>query len=330
MNDKMNVRKRESARMRALVALCVLFILQACSPAHAVFWRMRRSIRQNYRYLPRTSVSDTESPDSDTDTSIPGGSLGSSADTALASPTGLTVEALSPTRIELRWTDNTGSSDTKFEIQREISGQPGVFETVVADASVSASSSRKTYIHDRVTVTSLGYRVKAYYASTGSAPSDTAWAPPKLRIVNDLYNIDATDAAGNDYNWTQWNSIICLRIGPNLASVNNDGYNIYERLTKWDAIPFSSGLDEVIEPVYNQFLSYRDFGLTSNGPNYVVFWYCGWWEFNGYTSSWIKRFTIMGNNTYKATAITVSGHRAGYHVQRVSRWMPNGDTWGGW
>src|SRR6185369_12315287 len=90
---------------------------------------------------------------------------------APAAPTGLVATAVSPSRIDLSWTDNS-TYEQGFKVERSTGGGPFTLVTLVG-ANVTAWSNTSL-----VTGTTYTYRVKAYDGPNESAYSNTATATP--------------------------------------------------------------------------------------------------------------------------------------------------------
>ncbi|MBN1696371.1 MAG: hypothetical protein JW881_02550 [Spirochaetales bacterium] len=243
---------------------------------------------------------------------------------APASPSNLSVTANSPTSIRLNWTDNS-SNETAFEIQREDPRISGSWVTVTQTAANSTYFS-----HNSLSETWPGYRIRAINDSGASAWTQVACAPPKLRIVNDLYN--ATGASGD---WGRLNNIVRVRIASTESQVLNDSSNACERLCSYDSVSDISYADW-IPPSYTSASSYEDFSVntfTGIGTSYWVFIQCGWWEYDAaLTYSWIKRVSnvLCANGScccYKWVTVSCT-HYAGYLVIDASSFLPHG-SWNG-
>ena len=90
---------------------------------------------------------------------------------APAAPTGLGATAVSPSRIDISWTDNS-TYEQGFKVERSTGGSPFTLVTIVG-ANVTAWSNTSL-----VTGTTYTYRVKAYDGPNESAYSNTASATP--------------------------------------------------------------------------------------------------------------------------------------------------------
>jgi Zn-dependent metalloprotease/transcriptional regulator CtsR len=119
-----------------------------------------------------------------------------------AAPTGLTATAVSPSRIDLAWTD-TSTYEQGFKVERSTGGGPFSQVTVVG-ANVTTWSNTSL-----VTGTAYTYRVRAYDGPNASAYSDTATATPlpapaapsNLQAVpfsSSRIDLTWTDNAGNE------------------------------------------------------------------------------------------------------------------------------------
>jgi len=235
-------------------------------------------------------------------------------------PSNLIVDALSPSSIRIQWTDNS-SNETGFRIERQNPSNTSLW-VLVSDVS----SNTITYTHSGIDdQTFCGYRIRAYNSAGNSSWTTTAFAPKKVRIINDLY--DSTSI--NNIDWYQLNKIVRIRIGVNLNNIINDTTNTYEKLCPVDTATTSYFTNSVdyINPAYNVSTKYRDFDTSSFGSTYYIFVQCGWWEYDAvFSYSWIKRVTqvtCQAGTCYKWATWTVSSHNAGYEVIKVSSGLPH-------
>jgi hypothetical protein len=246
---------------------------------------------------------------------------------APAAPSNCAVTALSPTSCRITWTDNS-TNETGFIIQRE---HPSLANVWVSVDTVLANV--VTFTQTGLAETWPGYRVRAYNAAGTSLPTAVAYAPQKLRIINDLY--DKTSAAGN--NWKNLNNIVRVRVGPTSTAVTANS-NTYEILCPRDLDGSTAGnLISYITPVYNATTSYKDFDVSSNGTSYYLYLQTGWWEtvydVNTFVFLyWQKRLAMVLNNAGQCCvekwAWTQCTHNAGYLVVKASDLLPHG-SWNG-
>jgi subtilisin family serine protease len=96
------------------------------------------------------------------------------ATTPLAAPTGLTAQAISSTRIDLRWTDNS-TVEVGYSIEEE-AGSGGGFAPI-ATVGPNVQTYSRTGLDPSTTHT---YRVRAYKGSAFSGYSNTASALPSV------------------------------------------------------------------------------------------------------------------------------------------------------
>jgi PKD repeat protein len=222
-------------------------------------------------------------------------------------PSSLTANAINPTTVNLTWTDNS-NNETGFEIQRQNPNNSNLWVVVT-----TIGPNVTNYSNTGLSETWPGYQVRAINASGSSAFSNIAYAPAKLRIINNLYS--STSSSGND--WGNLNTVIWVRIGPTQASVQQNG-NTYERLTPYDAVA-SIGL--VISPAYNSTSSWADFPVSTYGygGNYYTYIQCGWWDLDINTFLWVKHASsVLCNNgtccCIKGMYNTFTNHTSGYVV----------------
>ena len=122
------------------------------------------------------------------------------APSAPAAPTGLTADAISPTRIDLAWADNA-TDETGYSVERSASG--GAFAVVASPAANATSFSDTTVLGN----TAYTYRVRAVntgvfsgYSNNASAttPTPTSTAPAAPSGLN----ATAISASRVDLAWT--------------------------------------------------------------------------------------------------------------------------------
>jgi hypothetical protein len=241
-----------------------------------------------------------------------------------AAPSSLSVVANSPSSIRLTWTDNA-TNETGFEIQREHTTLSGTWVTVT-----QANANATYYNHNSLSETWPGYRIRAVNDAGASAWTQVTYAPPKLRIINDLYNNNGVSG-----DWGQLNNIVRVRIASTESQVLNDSTNTYERLCRYDSVSDITYTDW-ISPSYTSASTYEDFSVSTYsgiGTNYWIFIQCGWWEYDAVlTYSWIKRVSnvLCSDGScccYKWVTISCT-HYAGYLVINASSFLPHG-SWNG-
>ena len=238
-------------------------------------------------------------------------------------PSNLTATAYSPTAVNLSWTDNS-DNETGFEIQRQHTS----LNTWVTVTTVGANV--KTYSHGSLNETWPKYRVRAYNASGNSAFSNEAFPPPKLRVINNLYN--QISGTGND--WSKLNNIVRVRIGPTSSSVEAAG-NSYEKLTPYETLA-DIGNANWIPPSYTAANQYVDFPVSTYsgiGSTYYLYLQCGWWEYyipSVGSAYWIKRLSQVLCSSgqcccYKWAWVQITNHSAGYFVVTATQiGLPHG------
>ncbi len=245
------------------------------------------------------------------------------AATVPIAPSGLTAEALSPSSVRLNWNDNS-NNETGFEIQRQHTS----LNTWVTVTTVEANV--KTYSQGSLSETWPKYRVRAYNAAGNSSFSNEAFPPPKLRVINNLYN----QVSGSGIDWNRLNNIVRVRIGPTQSSVETDG-NSFERLAPYESIS-NIGNANWIPPSHTAANHFEDFPLSTYsgiGSTYYLYLQCGWWEY--YIPSigspyWIKRLSqvLCANGQcccYKWAWVQITNHSAGYFVVTATQiGLPHG------
>jgi len=251
----------------------------------------------------------------------------SAAATVPNAPSNLTANATNPSTVHLSWNDNS-NNETGFEIKR-------FYEPLSAYLTVTTVGANVTsYTHSGLNETWQAYIVCAYNAAGSSSFSNSAAAPAKIRIINDLYS--STPTSGND--WYKLNKIVRIRIGPTSSAVENDANNTYERLCPYDNLSESMFLTyaDWIDPSYQSTSKYEDFPVSTYGygSTYYVYAQCGWWEYVVISPPyyWTKRVSqvLCTNGTcccYKWAWVQIINHESGYFVLKASEM---GLPWGSW
>jgi hypothetical protein len=249
-------------------------------------------------------------------------SVNVSAPVTPSSPSGFSVEARDPKSVRLKWTDNS-NNETGFEIQRETSVGSNSYVTIY-----TTSSNAVYYSDNNLTTTSLGYRIRAVNGSASSNWTAKTFAPPKLRIINNLYN-GITTFEGKQTDWSNLNCIVNVRIGP--SSVDLSTQPSYEKLE-----PKSSSYSydfDYIQPAGSAnptSSNYEDFDISSYGYGafYRIYIQCGYWEYDAFiTYGWIKTLsTVLCTNSacccYKWSMFGATNHYAGYLVIYATDYLP--------
>jgi hypothetical protein len=89
---------------------------------------------------------------------------------ALAAPSALSASATSATTVAVAWTDNSGSAETGFEVERCTGGGCSSFARIATTAA-NATSYQDGAV---AAATTYGYRVRAVAGTTGSDYSNVA------------------------------------------------------------------------------------------------------------------------------------------------------------
>jgi len=104
----------------------------------------------------------------------------------LFAPSNLTVNKVTPTRIDLAWLDNTGNEETGFEIQ---DCGAGCADTSAAPVAVPANTTRHSFT-SLTAGTNHCYRVRAVKGDACGWPSD--YSAPACVTLSDTIHLDAT------------------------------------------------------------------------------------------------------------------------------------------
>jgi hypothetical protein len=246
-----------------------------------------------------------------------------------AAPSNLVANATNPATVSITWTDNS-NNETGFEIQR----QHTTLSTWVTVTTVGPNVT--SFNHTGLSETWPGYQVKAINTSGSSVFSNTALAPAKLRIINNLYS--TTPVSGNE--WYKFNKIVRARFGPSYATVTAAG-NTYEKLCPFDNLSESAytTFADWINPAYNATTQYKDFPVSTYGYGDMYYLYieCGWWEYYIAITPpnyWIKRLSnilcLDGTCCCSKWAWTqITNHASGYFVLTATEiGLPYG-SWNG-
>jgi hypothetical protein len=111
---------------------------------------------------------------------------------APAAPSDLTATAISPSRIDLEWFDNSGATETGFQVEQSADNSTwAIIHTTAADAT--------TYSVTGLSIlTQYWFRVRATGASANSAPSNVATATTNDAVYRSSFIAVPTTADRND------------------------------------------------------------------------------------------------------------------------------------
>jgi len=146
--------------------------------------------------LPATAYSSTSTLEPSTTTTIQ----------PITSPSSLSATAVSPSQINLSWTDNA-TNETGYKIERapDVSGSPGTFSQI-STAPANATAFSSTGLFD---CTTYWYRVRAYNAGGDSDYSNNASTTTTSRVISAPSTLSATAVSTSQINlsWKD-NSVI--------------------------------------------------------------------------------------------------------------------------
>ncbi len=234
-------------------------------------------------------------------------------------PSGLELEARSPSRMRITWQDNS-DNETGFEIQRQNPDNETQWMNVT-----TMDANQTIYFHDGLNHTWPAYRVRAINGAGASDWTIPALAPPKLRVINNLYDKTAT------IDWGKGNALIRLRVGPTLVDVSSN-YSAYEQLYKYET---SSSIQDYIPPKYLQTTSYKDYELndiSGVGSSYYIWAQCGYWDY--VSNYWEKHYTLV-KDKYGSCCVTkwawrqIVNHKSGYFIITASELGLVHGSWNG-
>lgn len=232
-----------------------------------------------------------------------------SATTQTAPPAGPTLSGPSSSSglFSISWTFTwpgmLGSNQDGYDLQESSTSPSSGFTTIyktaiqgVADHSTSGSrplsKSSGTYYYRIRAYTYLGYTEW----SNGVAVTVTASGAPTLTITN---NFSSTGS----------NTVLQLRIGPNLSTIrSNAAYEVMGSVNSCYSLP---GVDVAPGETVS-------FDVSDYAPNYSVYIGLGRWDFNGFctaTNKWARKlWSINGsyNQFWIATGINVTNHSGDY------------------
>jgi len=216
-------------------------------------------------------------------------------------PSGLAATAISTTRIDLSWTDNS-ADESGFQIERapDVGGVAGTFAQI---ASVGANV--VTYSNTGLTVgTSYWYRVRAYNSIGTSAYSAAVSVTPIAAVVAPS-GLTATAVSGTRINlaWTD-------------NSNNESGFRI-ERAADAGGVP---GTFAQFASVGTNVASYGNTGL-SNGTRY-------WYRVRAYNSGGASAYSNIADATTMSLPAAPTNLLATASIPKAAdvSWTDNADN----
>lgn len=265
----------------------------------------------------------------------------------------LSAPSTSTGSIALSWTFNWGgslvTSSDGYELQESSTSSTSGYTRIYSTLFTGDHTTPKSYRVNKTVSGTYYYRVRAYkntvYSPWSSVArvSVTVSSSGKLiiRVINDL--ISSKNSTGYELN-----QMVSVKIAPTGTSMGAYG-SAYEKLRPGSDSTNSLLNVETIKPGYLDAIVggvansryYKDFDVTSLGPNYSILVAAGWWErdLSAISTRYDKHVTVVsgcarGSSVLKGIILNITSHTSantggtGIYNIKLSDHMPDGGWYG--